>query len=164
MNSIRNSKPVVLGLGNPLFQDEGLGIHVISRLMDGNLKERAELVDGGTDGLALLGIVEDARHLIVIDAIEGGYAPGTVRKHKGQEMDLLIRTKLSVHQLGFQEVLALARIRGRYPENMVLIGVQPQSLDWGTRLSEEVNRAVPRVIDMVSEQIEEWTEIAINAV
>jgi len=157
MKNIKNPRPVIMGLGNPLFQDEGLGIHVINELMISDLFERAELIDGGTDGLALLGVVEDAHRLIVIDAIDGGFKPGTVRQLQDQEISLLTRGKLSAHQLGFQEVLALAQMRGKYPQHLVLIGVQPQTLEWGTSLSPEVASVVPQVINMIYAQIAEWS-------
>jgi len=164
MKNIKKSRPVVMGLGNPLFQDEGLGIHVINELMAGDLGARAELIDGGTDGLTLLGAVEDAKHLIVIDAIDGGLRPGTIKQLQNEEINHFARAKLSAHQLGFQEVLALAQMRGRYPEHIVLIGVQPQSLDWGTQLTSVVSRAVPQVMDMVYKQINYWDGIARNVV
>jgi len=156
MISTERQKPVVLGLGNPLFQDEGLGIHVIHQLMGGRLGDRAELIDGGTDGLLLLGTVEGAGHLIVIDAIDGDFPPGTIKQLQGQEIPLFANAKLSPHQLGFQEVLALARMRGKLPEQIVLFGVQSESLEWGTELSPEVARSVPRVIDLVYKQIDNW--------
>jgi len=164
MKNIKKSQPVVMGLGNPLFQDEGLGIHVINQLMASDLGERAELIDGGTDGLSLLGAVEAARHLLVIDAIDGGFRPGTIKKLQDHEISIFARAKLSVHQLSFQEVLALARLRGRYPEQIVLIGVQPQSMEWGISLSSEVSKAVPQVISMVYKQIDYWAGQARNVV
>jgi len=157
MKNTNNERPVVIGLGNPLFQDEGLGIHVINQLMMGDLGERAELIDGGTDGLALLGIVEEARHLMVIDAIDGEFRPGTIKKLQDKEINLFTRARLSAHQLGFQEVLALAQMRGKYPEQIVLIGVQPQTMEWGTSLSSEIASVVPQVINMVYEQIDKWS-------
>ena len=164
MKNIKSSQPVVMGLGNPLFQDEGLGIHVINQLMASDLDERAELIDGGTDGLSLLGTVEAARYLIVIDAIDGGFRPGTIKQLQNQEINHFARTKISAHQLGFQEVLALAKLRGKYPEQIVLIGVQPQTLKWGTSLSSEVSRAVPQVINLVYKQIDYWAGLARNVV
>lgn len=156
MKNTKNSRPMVMGLGNPLFQDEGLGIHVINRLMAGDLSTRAELIDGGTDGLFLLGAVETARYLIIIDAFDGGFRPGTIKQLQNQEVNTFARIKLSAHQLGFQEVLALAQMRGRYPEQLVLIGVQPKSLDWGTKLTPAVSKAVPRVMEMVFTQVDNW--------
>lgn len=150
------NKPVVLGLGNPLFQDEGLGIHMIHQLMQDGINEQAEFIDGGTDALALLGVIEEAEHLLVIDAIDGDYPPGTIRQLAGEEIPLLVTGRMSVHQIGFQEVLALAGLRGKLPAHIVLLGVQPQSLDWGTELSPPVASALPYLNNMVNEQINAW--------
>lgn len=150
------SKIVVLGLGNPLFQDEGLGIHLIHQLMREKIDKRVELIDGGTDALALLGVVEEAEYLLIIDAIDGEQPPGSIQKISGEELPHLTGSRMSVHQIGFQEVLALASLRGRLPSHLVLIGVQPQSLDWGIKLSLPVAAAVPRVIEMVYAQINSW--------
>lgn len=156
MISTKYSMPVVLGLGNPLFQDEGLGIYVIHQLMEGELAEQVELIDGGTDGLSLLGVVETAQQLLIIDAIDGGFPPGTIERREGLEIPLAAYAKVSQHQLGFQEVLGLAYLRGRLPADLVLIGVQPKALDWGTRLTATVARSVPRVKEMVYEQVASW--------
>ncbi|MPN39754.1 Hydrogenase 1 maturation protease [bioreactor metagenome] len=99
----------------------------------------------------------------MVDAIDGGYPPGTVKRLYRKEIDFLRCAQLSVHQVGFQEVLALARIRSRYPENMVLIGVQPQNLEWGTQLSYEVNLRIPKVIAMIYQQVEAWAETSVDA-
>jgi hydrogenase maturation protease len=127
MTKLERKRPVVLGLGNPLFQDEGLGIHVIHQLMQGSLAEKADLVDGGTDGLMLLGTVEAAQHLLVIDAIDGGFPPGTIKQWEAEQIPLFTYGKISPHQLGFQEVLALARMRSKFPEQMILLGVHHRS-------------------------------------
>ena len=150
------NKPVVLGLGNPLFQDEGLGIHMIHQLMHEKSNEQAEFIDGGTDALALLGVIEEAEHLLVIDAIDGGYPPGTIRQLAGAEIPLLVTGRMSAHQVGFQEVLALAGLRGKLPAHIVLLGVQPQSFDWGTELSHPVAETLPCLADMVNEQLDAW--------
>ncbi|HWP97745.1 MAG TPA: HyaD/HybD family hydrogenase maturation endopeptidase [Syntrophomonadaceae bacterium] len=145
------TKPVILGLGNPLFQDEGLGIHVIHQLLKEDIAQQAELVDGGTDALALLGVVEEAETLIIIDAINSGHDPGTLQVLKGEEIPLLLSSKISPHQIGFQEVLALANLRGKSPSRIILIGVQPESLDWGTELTPRVAQTIPRIRNMIHE-------------
>lgn len=152
-----NRKPVVLGLGNPLFSDEGVGIHIIHQLMASDFDARAELVDGGTDGLMLLSLVEEVSHLIVVDAISGNLPPGSIQKLELDDIPIYARQKLSPHQLSFQEVLALASMRDRLPQNMVLFGVQPATLEWGTELSPEVQAAVPVLIDMLNIQIDYLT-------
>jgi hydrogenase maturation protease len=150
------NKPVILGLGNPLFQDEGLGIHVIHQLLNEEISDQVDLTDGGTDALALLGIVEEAEYLLIIDAVTSNSAPGTISRREGQEIPLFLSVKMSPHQIGFQEVLTLARLRGRLPASMVLMGVQPQSLDWGTELTSTVSGSLPRLTEMVYEQIKSW--------
>ncbi|MEN6461887.1 MAG: HyaD/HybD family hydrogenase maturation endopeptidase [Syntrophomonas sp.] len=154
-----NNKPIILGLGNPLFQDEGLGIHVIHRLMNEDISNRAELIDGGTDALALLGLVEEAEYLLIIDAINGDDIPGSVRRFAGQEIPFFLSSRMSPHQIGFQEVLALARMRGRLPDHIVLLGVEPLSLDWGTKLTTPVAASLPQLTKMIYEQINSWVEL-----
>ena len=150
------NKIVVLGLGNPLFQDEGLGIYMINQLMQEAINEQVELVDGGTDALALLNVVEETDHLLVIDAVDGDHPPGTVRKLSGRDIPLLVTGRISVHQIGFQETLALAALRDRFPQHLVLFGVQPQSLDWGTELSPPVMNALPELTAQVNAQLDAW--------
>lgn len=151
-----NNKPVVLGLGNLIFQDEGIGIHVINQLMKGDMAKRAELIDGGTDGLLLLNTVETAENLLVIDAIDGLQKAGTIYRMEDDEIPILTKKKLSAHQLSFQEVLALAQFRGKFPKSLVLIGVQPKTLDWGTELTPDISKAIPKVIKLVHDQLEKW--------
>lgn len=147
------TKPVILGLGNPLFQDEGVGIHVILQLMQEDLAQQADLIDGGTDALTLLGVVEEAENLIIIDAIDGGHDPGTLQVLQGEEIPLLLSSKISPHQIGFQEVLSLANLRGKSPSRVVLIGVQPESLEWGTELTPKVAQTIPRIRTMIHEML-----------
>lgn len=151
------TKPVILGLGNPLFQDEGLGVYCIARLAEAGIHEKAELVDGGTDALALLGVVEEASLLLVIDAIAADAPAGTICRVSGEEIPLLTSGRMSAHQIGFQEVLALASLRGKSPAELVLIGVQPESLDWGTELTPAVTATIPVLVEMVQQQLAAWS-------
>jgi hydrogenase maturation protease len=157
------NKVVVLGLGNPLFQDEGLGIHMINQLMNEKISDQVELVDGGTGALELLNILEEADYLLVIDAVDGDHPPGTVRKLSGRDIPLLVTGRMSVHQVGFQETLALAAMRGRLPQQLVLFGIQPQCLDWGTELSPTVANVLPELSAMVNEQLEDWLAQPLSA-
>jgi len=150
------SKAVILGLGNPLFSDEGMGIHLIQVLMQEEIADRAEIIDGGTDALSLLGIIEATEYLLVLDAIDGDEPPGSLYRLEDDQIAMRWKKRLSAHQIGFQEVLALARLRGRLPTRLVLLGVQPQSLDWGTELTSTVAGVLPRLRDMVYEQIDSW--------
>jgi hydrogenase maturation protease len=151
-------KPVtVLGIGNILYSDEGLGVHVLPALRKAlNGRKQVEIIEGATDGLRLLGPVEEAEYLIVIDAIHAEEEPGTIIVLKGGEIPAYFSRKLSIHQIGFQEVLQAAKWRGKWPKEVMLFGIQPASLAFGIGLSEEVKQAVPALIDAVVEQIDRW--------
>lgn len=152
----KKSKPVVLGLGNPIFQDEGIGIHVVHQLMRDKLNESIELVDGGTDGLILLDTVEKTDNLLIIDAVNLNQAPGSISIIEGKDITVFAQAKLSQHQLSFQEVLGLALLRGRLPKRLSLIGIQPKTIDIGTNLTPEVAQAVPKVINIVNDTMKKW--------
>lgn len=103
-----------------------------------------------------MGIVEMAHRLLVLDIIDAGLPPGTVLTLKGPEVPRYVGTKLSQHQLGFQEVLALANFRGKLPEEIVIIGIQPHCLEWGCELSAVIKAKLPEVVDLVRQQLETW--------
>lgn len=125
---------VVMGLGNLLWADEGFGIRVAERLYARyHWPEEVEIVDGGTQGLNLLGYVEQASHLLLLDAIDYGLAPGSLRTYAGEKIPAYLSAKkMSLHQNSFSEVLALADIRGHLPCHIALVGLQPAQLaTWG---------------------------------
>jgi len=147
----------VLGIGNVLYSDEGLGVHVLPELRKALQNyEQVEIIEGATDGIRLLGPVEDAEYLIVIDAVNANKEPGTLIILKDDEIPAYFSKKLSVHQLGFHEVLQAAKLRNRWPKEVMLFGIQPASLAFGIGLSEEVRKTVPALIDAVVEQIDRW--------
>ncbi|ABZ84054.1 hydrogenase expression/formation protein [Heliomicrobium modesticaldum Ice1] len=155
----RNGKKkiIVMGLGNLLFTDEGLGVHAIRQIEAGYVfSPEVALIDGGTLGLILLEYLEEASHFLCIDAVKAGQAPGSLVRLEGEELPRYLGVKMSQHQMGFQEVLALASLRGTLPEEMVLIGVQPESLEWGTELSPTVAAALPAVTGAVLELLGRW--------
>ena len=131
------ARKVVLGLGNLLNKDEGLGVQAL-KLLDARLgqQEQVELLDGGVLGLNLLMIVEECSHLLILDAVNAGKAPGTVIELRKEQIPLYAGVKMSQHQMTFQEVLGLANIRDKLPEHLHLIGVQPEDISIGLDLSE----------------------------
>ena len=158
---------VVLGIGNTLNRDEGVGVHAVRALEtqrsaspDGSLarQERGEVefLDGGTLGLNLLPIVEEASHLLILDAVDARQAPGTVIELLGDEIPLFSGIKLSQHQVTFQEVLGLAAVRGKLPPNLHLIGVQPADLEIGLELSPIVAAALPEIIRRAVAVLDAW--------
>lgn len=153
----RGPSVTVIGIGNTLYTDEGIGIHVLPLLRE-VFREGGpvEIIEGSTDGIRLLGPVEDTDYLIVLDAIQGGAAPGTLFTLVGEEIPAYCGAKMSVHQLGFQEVLFAARIRERLPSHMVLFGVQPASLEFGIGLTPVAEACLAPLAERVIRQIEEW--------
>jgi hydrogenase maturation protease len=151
-------RKVVLGIGNILNRDEGVGVHSLNALkerLNGNAPD-LEFIDGGVLGLGLLSIVESASHLLVLDAVLAGMPPGAIVEIYKSQMPLYTGMKLSEHQATFEEVLALAKFRDRLPEQLHLIGVQPADTTTGIELSANVRAALPRLVDRAISMLIHW--------
>ncbi|MCL6570678.1 MAG: HyaD/HybD family hydrogenase maturation endopeptidase [Bacillus sp. (in: Bacteria)] len=161
MNRRENVKITILGIGNTLFSDEGVGIYLLP-LLEEALKddENIEIIEGLTDGMKLLGPVEDAENLIIIDAINAGKEPGTIIALVGDEIPAYFGVKLSVHQMGFQEVLLAAKLRERYPKQIVMYGMQPTSLQLGIGLTETNEKKLAELAKVVIDQVNRWRNVA----
>jgi hydrogenase maturation protease len=154
---------VVLGLGNTLNMDEGLGVHALVLLQrEIGLRTSVEFLDGGTLGLNLLPLVEEASHLLLLDAVNAEGLPGSVVELSKEQIPLFANVKLSQHQLTFQEVLGLALVRGKYPEYLHLIGVQPADLSTGVGMSDAVLRALPDVLKRAERVLTEWGLVTLS--
>lgn len=137
---------VVLGVGNLLMADEGLGVHFIAALEAGyRLPAWVRCVDGGTSTSELLGDLEDLDHLIIVDAVASGAAPGALVRLEDDEVPHAFTTKLSPHQLGIADLLATLRFVGRAPRRVVLFGVEPARLELDDRLSPLVAARLPEL-------------------
>ena len=156
-NRVNEQKITIIGIGNTLFSDEGVGIHLLP-LLDQALQEDAhvEIIEGLTDGMRLLGPVEDAENLIIIDAINAGKEGGTVIALEGDEIPAYFGIKMSIHQLGFQEVLLAAKMRDRFPKRIVMLGMQPTSLALGVSLTEVNQSKLGELFEAVMAQVERW--------
>jgi hydrogenase maturation protease len=151
---------IVLGLGNTLNTDEGVGVHALTLLQREAGKDlQFEFLDGGTLGLNLLPLVEETSHLLLLDAVDAGETAGTVIELRREDIPLFAGVKLSQHQLTFQEVLGLARVRGKLPEHLCLIGVQPSDLSIGVGMSGPVLQALPEVLTRAKALLRMWTTI-----
>lgn len=150
-------RKVVLGLGNTLNRDEGLGVQAL-KLLDAQLGDQSdfELLDGGVLGLNLLMIVEECSHLLILDAVNVGKPAGTVVELTKDQIPLYAGIKLSQHQITFQEVLGLANIRGYLPEYLHLIGIQPENISVGIEISPIIERALPDVVSKACKIIDYW--------
>lgn len=149
---------LILGIGNTLLQDEGVGIHTVSDLRSryGDLPGVTYL-DGGTLSFTLADAIAESEALIVIDAAELNAAPGVVRCFSGEDMDHYLGTaKKSVHEIGLADLMDIARLTGTLPEHRALIGIQPSAMTWGEYLSEAVASSVPRASAMAYELVTQW--------
>lgn len=150
---------LVLGIGNLLWADEGFGVRTVEEFRRSHaVPAEVEVMDGGTQGLGLLPYVQEAEHLVIVDAVDFGLEPGTLVEKRDGEVPAVLGVKaMSLHQVSFQDVLALCELTGRMPARLCLIGVQPAVLeDYGGSLSPEVRSrlepAVARIAGYLREQ------------
>ncbi|HHV77902.1 MAG TPA: hydrogenase maturation protease [Syntrophothermus lipocalidus] len=145
---------LVVGIGNLLLGDEGVGVHVVSRLKESGLPPGVEAVDIGTNSYDLIDCLYESERLIVIDAMQGGGEPGTIYRVPFEKLQLRREGELlSSHQLQFHEAVEMARMMGCSPE-ITVIGIEPKTIDWGTELSPELEHRIPRVLELVRQEIE----------
>lgn len=145
---------LVLGIGNVLLSDEGIGVRVIDELRKRyRFSEEIELLDGGTSGIELLPYIQDRDYLIIIDAIKSGHAPGTILRVEGKDVPARFRTRISPHQIGLSDLLATAEISGNMPKNLVLFGIEPKSMELDLELSKEVQAGLDQLLEAVIEEL-----------
>jgi len=142
---------LLLGIGNVLWADEGFGVRVIERLQKScRFPDQVKVMDGGTQGVYLVEHVQAAEVLIVFDAVDYDLPPGTLKRIENDDVpNFLGAKKMSLHQTGFQEVLAMTQMLGSYPQHLMLIGVQPEELDdYGGSLRPIVKMQIQPAIDI----------------
>ena len=157
VTSVIRSAPevLVLGIGNTVMTDDGVGPAVVQALRREYLfPENVEIVDGGTLGLDLLPLLEARSHLIMVDAVETGREPGTRVRLSGEELPIALETRISPHQMGLKDLLAVARLMGHAPAEMVLIGVQPGCIEIGIELTAEVASQVENMKKDVLQELQ----------
>jgi len=147
----------IIGLGSPLMGDDGLGIVALERLRGTmELAAGAELVDGGTWGMSLLPDIESATHLLFIDAINTGVAPGTVITLERDEIPRYLSMKISPHQVDLRDVLAVAELRGTLPLKTIAVGLQPERVEMSVGLSPTLEHRLDDLMATVVDQLEAW--------
>ncbi len=145
---------LIIGAGNLLFTDDGVGIHAIQRLQaPGQLPEGVDVLDGGTLGLNLLAYLEGVRSLLIIDAMDTGRPPGTLVRLAGDQAPAYFSLKISPHQVSIPDLLLAAKLIGLYPENLVILGVQPESTNTGLELSPSVAAQLDRLVAMAIDEV-----------
>jgi hydrogenase maturation protease len=150
---------LVLGLGNVLWADEGFGVRAVEALNAAyRFHENVRLMDGGTQGIFLLPWVRASRRLLILDAIDFGLEPGELRvMHQEDVPRFMGAKKVSMHQAGFQEVLASAQLSGEFPEAIALVGVQPELLDdYGGSLRPCVKARIPDALEAAIDVLRDW--------
>lgn len=151
------NRTLVLGVGNILLQDEGIGVRVVEHLKERYLfPEEVQVLDGGTMGLDLLYYLEGVDRLLVIDAVDAARPPGAIIRLAGDEIPVFLGRKLSPHQIGLADLLSVAELRDLSPRQAVLIGVQPASLETGLDLSPVVGAQVPAIVEAVLKEMATW--------
>lgn len=160
---------LVLGIGNVLLGDDGIGVHVVGAIE--RLAERgsvalpagARLVDGGTLGLALLPLVSTARAVVLVDAVELGRAPGTVAVLDGDALGTVTAGRVVPLPVGVADIIAATRLTDRAPERLVLVGIQPGEIRPGIELSAPVQAALPAAAEAVLDALHALAPVEVGA-
>ena len=148
---------LVLGLGNTIMTDDGFGVEVVTTLSSRyHFQGPVKLLDGGTLGLDLLPHLEEIESLLIIDALDMRAESGKIFRLEGDEVPRAFASKLSVHQMGLQDLLAVAELQGHVPRNLVVWGVQPKCIEMGTELTATVAAAVEPVVTSVLDELLGW--------
>ena len=147
---------LVLGIGNILLSDEGAGIKAVEELQKRySLPPEVDVIDGGTMGLDLLPYLDNRSHLFIIDAVKSGNPPGTPTRIALYDPPAYFRTKISPHQLGLSELLAVASMTDSLPDEIVLFGIEPESLDTSLQMSESVEKNIETLVDMIANELDQ---------
>ncbi len=144
---------LVLGVGNILLGDEGVGVRVIQAMKEKKLPGNVELLDGGTASLDLLDSLSNREKVIIVDAVKGGGKPGTLYHFSLCDITAERKNLNSLHQIGLLETLAMAEYLGCAPHHVTIYGIEPKKVDWGLELSPEVAAVVPRVIELLMAEL-----------
>ena len=155
--------PLVVGIGNILLRDEGVGVRVVleleRRVADGQLDvpPGTRFIDGGTLGLELLPLIASASALVLVDAVNLGQSPGSVTVIRGDAIEGTLAGHVSPHQVGVGDLVAAARLMGVFPAAASLVGIKPAEIDIGLDLTPEVEAAVPDAMARVCTELRQYT-------
>ena len=149
----------VVGIGNNLLQDDGVGIHALRHFEAHHADPDVRCLDAGTVGLALMDRLANLRGLVAVDAMRLGKPPGTVTVLEGEAMDRHLRNHHgSVHELGLSDILDALRLCGDLPANRALVGIEPESMDWGTEPTSRVADAIPSATATIRDLVLDWRD------
>jgi hydrogenase maturation protease len=159
MDDLLSTNTVVIGVGNTILSDDGVGVHAARLLKDDpRLPSGVTVLDGGTLGLELIPYASDASRVLLLDAIHSDKAPGTFARMTGA--DLLGTTGgWSAHQLGVADLIAALFLVSTHPQDIIVLGIQPANTDWGTTLSREVEAELVGLVDAALAQLQLWQQV-----
>lgn len=151
----------VIGIGNTLLRDDGIGVRVVEALRDSDLAETAgaAFIDGGTMGFRLAGLIAGQQACILVDAADLGAAPGTVRTLAPQDLDRWFADggRSSAHEAGLIDLLGMVRLEGALPSRLAIVAIQPADTTWGESLTEAAVGAIPKAMAAVRGVLAQWT-------
>ena len=156
--ALKDTSTLVLGIGNTLLTDEGVGVHVINRMANQCAGvPGVTFLDGGTLSFSLAGELANHARLIVVDAAHTGKKPGSVVCYEGREMEKYLQgSRKSVHEVGLGDLLDITRLCEHYPQKIALVGIEPFNMGWGESLSPVVEHSVSAAVDAVMQLIARW--------
>jgi hydrogenase maturation protease len=147
-------KILILGIGNILLKDEGIGVHVANKLMGMPLPSDVEVMDGGTTGLDLLYRIEGRRKVIVVDTVKAGEPPGTMYRFTDKDLVVKKAALRTAHGIDFSDVVMTAHMLGTKPKEIVFIGIEPEDMNEGLELSPLIARRIPAIIELVMRELD----------
>lgn len=148
----------VIGIGNILMQDEGVGVFIANTILEKyDFKPDIQIIDGGTTGLDLLPYFEENDKVIIVDAVDFGKEPGFIGSIENDDILRILNTKLSLHHLGLSDVLSTMKIMDIHPSQIFLLGIQPSTMEeLEMELSDIISSKTDRMIEVVLQKLEEW--------
>ncbi|NLP42396.1 MAG: HyaD/HybD family hydrogenase maturation endopeptidase [Veillonellaceae bacterium] len=150
-------KITVLGIGNILLQDEGLGVRTVERLMNNyRFPDDVQVLDGGTLGMGLIPFLDGTDKLLIVDAIAGKLPPGSIYELRDGEVKTYFKQKVSLHDLGIQDVLATMEVLEKPIKEIVVVGMQPGTMNVGLELSSEIEQGLVKLESLVLKQLADW--------
>jgi hydrogenase maturation protease len=153
---VTDNKPIlILGIGNILLKDEGIGVHVVNILKDMPLPVDVEVMDGGTMGIDLLFYIEGRKKVIVVDTVKAGEPPGTMYRFTDKDLSFKKDFLRTAHGIDFSDVVKTAQRLGTKPEEIVFIGIEPADMNEGLELSALIAQRIPPIIELVMKELKE---------
>ncbi|MFA6055802.1 MAG: HyaD/HybD family hydrogenase maturation endopeptidase [Thermodesulfovibrionales bacterium] len=153
---VKKKDILVLGIGNTILKDEGIGVRVAEKMMEMSLPPEVEVMDGGIKGLDLLYYIEGRKKVIVVDAVKAGAPPGTLFRFTDNDLAAKKGVMRSAHGIDFSDVIAVARFTGTKPAEVIFLGVEPYDLSVSMELSPKIEEMIPILINLVMKEIDAY--------